>query len=78
MTLAVECAPEAEASPRIHIEIFESHDGVRCDCADQVMVLHVGDTVALSETITCRDEAGTALAKQNFTLNIKITEVVDP
>jgi uncharacterized protein YbcI len=78
MTLAVECAPEVEDGRRIHVEIFESHDGVRCDCADQVMVLHVGDAVALSETVTCRDEKGRALAKQNFTLNIKITEVVDP
>ena len=74
MTLGIRCS--SEPGRRVRVELFESHNGERCDCikGPSVMELFEGDTVELSEVVTCPNCDG---MKRTFALNVKILEVVD-
>lgn len=74
MSLSVERTPETKGR-RIRVELFESHEGVRCDCIGEgELVLLEGDTIQLSEVVSCDRCGGKA---RMFTLNVRLIEVVE-
>lgn len=79
--MSIEVTPAAEPanSTRIvAIEMYESHNGERCECIDPSLAhvyLHEGDTLDLSEfCYTLDPETGETVQRQ-FTLHIKVERI---